>query len=368
MSDDGTLQQLASALAKALQPLQTRLAAGDARGLLEEMGLSLPPELDGMPQFSSAATAAVTSVEGLAAPLAALATAVEGGEPAAIITATTTLLQAVGSVITSLQNLSTALNSLAGSLAGVNPADVTAFAATFAEKLLEHVVVDYLAGYRPVLLRVLALLGIVNVDLVPPDPADPAKVAYRRSDLILANAGGLLSDPASYLLASYGWNSPAFDAAALLSRIRDLLTEFGSAASFNPATTTLAVGPFDFGPASAASPPGLAATLGVALADGLTLNLPSLFPAGWTVQLVAAGAWTQGLSWTSCPRVSWNCMPRPAWTDRCRSPSPGRPRPASSSPSSACQASRRWPPRRPGHRPARSSTGMPAPAPPAARS
>ncbi len=295
MSDDGTLQQLANALTEALQPLQTRLAAGDARGLLTEMGLTLPPELDGLPQFSSAAAAAVTAVEGLAAPLAALASAVEGGEPAAIIAATTSLLQAVGTVITSLQNLSTALNSLAGSLAGVNPADVTAFAATFAEKLLEHVVVDYLAGYRPVLLRVLALLGIVDVDLVPPDPADPAKVAYRRSDLNLANIGPLVSDPGSYLLSSYGWNSSSFDAAAVLSRVRDLLTEFGSAASFDPATTTLTAGPFVFGPTSAASPPGLAATLGVALADGLKLNLPSLFPAGWTVQLVVAGALDSGV-------------------------------------------------------------------------
>ena len=291
---DDTLQQLAGALTDALQPLQTRLAAGDARGLLEEMGLSLPPELDGLPQFSSAASAAVTSVEGLAAPLAALATAVEGGDPTAIIAATTALLQAVGAVITALQNLATALNALAASLSGVNPADVTAFAATFAEKLLEHVIVDYLAGYRPVLLRVLALLGIVDVDLVPPDPADPAEVAYRRHDLNLANVGSLISDPAGYLLASYGWNGPAFDAAALLSRIRDLLTEFGMAAVYDPATTTLTVLQVVFGPATAASPPGLAATLGVALADGVTLTLPSLLPPSWTVQLVAAGALDAG--------------------------------------------------------------------------
>ena len=294
MAGDDTLQQLAGALTEALQPLQARLAAGDARGLLAEMGLGLPSELDGLPQFSSAAAAAVTSVEGLAAPLAALASAVEGGDPGAIIAATASLLQAVGAVITALQNLSAALNSLAGSLAGVNPADVTAFAATFAEKLLEHMVVDYLAGYRPVLLRVLALLGIVDVDLVPPDPADPAQVAYRRHDLILANVGSVISDPAGYLLASYGWTSPAFDAAALLSRIRDLLTEFGVAAVYDPAATTLTVGPIVFGPASAASPPGLAAMLGVALADGLTLTLPSLFPAGWTAQLVAAGALAAG--------------------------------------------------------------------------
>jgi hypothetical protein len=293
--DDGTLQQLAGALTRALQPLQTRLAAGDARGLLAEMGLSLPPSLDGLPAFSTAASAAVTAVENLAAPLAALATAVEGGDPGGIVTATLALLQAVSAVITALKNLASALNSLAGSLAGVDPADVTGFAATFAEKLLEHVIVDYLAGYRPLLLRIAALLGIVDTDDAPPDPADPAKVAYQRRDLILANIGGLLSDPAGYLETLYGWNSPAINAAVLLPRVRDLLTELGVLATYDSATTTLTLLTVKVSPTTAASPPGLALILGDAVADGTTVTLPSLLPGGWTAQLVAAGALDAGV-------------------------------------------------------------------------
>jgi hypothetical protein len=295
MADDGTLQQLAGALTQALQPLQTRLAAGDARGLLAEMGLSLPPSLDGLPDFSTAAAAAVTAAENLAAPLAALATAVEGGDPSGIVTATLALLQAVAAVITTLENLASALNSLASSLAGVDPADVTAFAATFAEKLLEHVIIDYLAGYRPLLLRIAALLGIVNTDDAPPDPADPAKVAYQRRDLILASIGGLLSDPAGYLETLYGWNSPSLDAASLLPRIRDLLTEFGVLATYNAATTTLTVPPVAFARTTEATPPGLAAILGTAIADGAAVTLPSLLPGDWTAQLVAAGALSAGV-------------------------------------------------------------------------
>jgi len=55
--DGGTLQGLASALTDALQPLQTRLAAGDVTGLLADLGLSLPSSLSGLPQFSQAASA-----------------------------------------------------------------------------------------------------------------------------------------------------------------------------------------------------------------------------------------------------------------------------------------------------------------------
>ena len=198
-------------------------------------------------------------------------------------------------MITALKNLARALNSLASSLAGVDPADVTAFAATFAEKLLEHVIIDYLAGYRPLLLRIAALLGIVDTDDAPPDPADPAKVAYQRRDLILANIGGLLSDPASYLETLYGWNSPAVNAAVLLPRVRDLLTEFGVLATYDAATTTVTLLSVKVSPTTAASPPGLALILGDAIADGATVTLPSLLPGGWTAQLVAAGALDAGV-------------------------------------------------------------------------
>jgi hypothetical protein len=295
MADDGTLQQLAGALTAALQPLQTRLAAGDARGLLAEMGLALPAELDGLPAFSTAAGNAITAVEGLAAPLAALATAVEADDLGGIISATVSLLQAVTATITALDNLASALSTLAGSLSGVDPGDVTAFAATMAEKLLEHVIVDYLAGYRPVLLRALALLGIINIDLVPPDAADLAKVAYQRHDVNLPAIGSMLGDPAGYLLGLYGWNTPGLDAAGLLSRIAGLLTEFGASASFDAAATTLTVLPFVFAPTTGANPPGLSAMLGIGISDGATLSLPSLLPPGWSLQLTAHGALDAGV-------------------------------------------------------------------------
>jgi hypothetical protein len=295
MSENGTLQQLTGAVTEALQPLQTRLAAGDSRGLLAEMGLSLPPALDGLPTFTSATANAITKVEALAAPAEALATAVEGDDVGAILDATATLISAIGEAITALDAVATALGSVAGSVGVANPNDVTTFAATFGEKLLEHVVVDYLAGYRPLLMRVLALLGIVNVDLVPPDGGDPVKVAYQRHDLNLGNIGQLLSDPGGYLSAQYGWNTPTLNSDALLGRLRNLLVEFGASASIDPATGALAVPPLVVQPTTAVTPPGLSAILGTSLSDGATLPLPSLLPAGWTLQLVVGGTLAAGI-------------------------------------------------------------------------
>ena len=295
MSEDGTLQQLAGAVTAALQPLQTRLAAGDARGLLAEMGLSLPATLDGLPAFTSATANAITAVEALAAPAAALATAIENDDVGAILSATTELLTAIEATISALDAVATALASVAGSVGVANPGDVTAFAATFGEKLLEHVVIDYLAGFRPLLMRVLALLGIIDVDLVAPDPSDPVKVAHQRHDLTLANVGQIIHDPGAYLTTLYGWGSPALESAALLGRLRDLLAEFGAKASIDPGTGALHISPLTIAPTTGVNPPGLSATLTESLADGLTVPLPSILPAGWTLQLVVGGALAAGV-------------------------------------------------------------------------
>ena len=295
MAEGGTLQQLGAALTAALQPLQARLAAGDSRALLAEMGLTLPPSLDGLPAFATAVGSAITAIEGLAGPAAALATAVEGGDVGAILTATTTLLSAVQQAIAALDNLATALSSVASSLGGVDPGDVTSFAAAFGEKLLEHVVIDYLAGYRPVLLRVLSLIGFIDISQVPASSTDAAKTAYQRHDLLLANVGQVFQDPADYLLNLYGWNTPALNSAALLGRLRDLLVEFGAKASFDETTSTLAIFPFTIAPTTGANPAGLSAILGVTVPDGATVPLPSLLPSGWSLQLVAAGTIAGGV-------------------------------------------------------------------------
>src|ERR1035441_10070363 len=295
MSDDGTLQQLAGAVTETLQPLQTRLAAGDARGLIAEMGLSLPPALDGLPAFTTATADAITKVEALGAPAATLATAVQHEDVGAIIEATTTLISAITEAIAALDAVATALSSVAGSVGVANPSDITTFAASFGEKLLEHVVIDYLAGYRPVLLRGLALLGIVDLSLVPPDGGDPTKVAHQRHDLTLGNLGQIFSDPGAYLVSQFGWNSPALNSTALLGRLRDLLVELGAKASIDPSTGALDLALLRIAPTSAISPPGLSAILAESLSDGLTLPLPSVLPEGWTAQLVVGGTLAAGV-------------------------------------------------------------------------
>src|ERR1019366_2746736 len=166
--------------------------------------------------------------------------------------------------IAALDAVATALSSVDGSVGVANPSDITTFAASFGEKLLEHVVIDYLAGYRPVLLRVLALLGIVDLELVPPDGGDPTKVAHQRHDLTLGNLGQIFSEP-------------------------------GAKASIDPSTGALDLALLRIAPTSAISPPGLSAILAESLSDGLTLPLPSVLPEGWTAQLVVGGTLAAGV-------------------------------------------------------------------------
>ena len=80
MVSGGTLATLATEIAKALAPLETRLSAGNANTLFVELGLNLPSALIGEASVASA-LGNVTSAVGTLAPLISqLATAISAGD------------------------------------------------------------------------------------------------------------------------------------------------------------------------------------------------------------------------------------------------------------------------------------------------
>ena len=68
----GTLENIALALARLLEPLEERLAAGNIRALFAEMGLQFPPALDGISSIGDAAQATVSAIKSLPGLITAL--------------------------------------------------------------------------------------------------------------------------------------------------------------------------------------------------------------------------------------------------------------------------------------------------------
>jgi hypothetical protein len=104
----------------------------------------------------------------------------------------------------------------------------TAATQTLFLEIWDYLSAQYAFERAPALYRVLVLLGVIELDtLVPGVHPEARDVAYLRRRLHWDRAGLFLKDPAALMRDVYGWTTAEFDAAALLTRLADVLEEFG---------------------------------------------------------------------------------------------------------------------------------------------
>lgn len=215
----GALEATARTLAEALQVLGTRLGDGAVTGLVAELGHDLPGDLAAAQDVRTAATSVAGAASGLGPRLAELTAAVDAQDPVATVTAGEALLTATRGVLDGLAALGDALAEAAGDLAPDQRDELLAFAATFARRLLEHLVVGYLADRAPAVTATLNVLGLLDREVRPGDENHPP---YVRQELHLDRLPALLSDPAAYSRDRYGWGTAEFDGLELFTRLQDL--------------------------------------------------------------------------------------------------------------------------------------------------
>jgi len=202
-----------------------------------------------------------------------------------------------GTLVPALSAIATQLEAIGGgALPGISQADLAAFAADLPGKLLDHLVVGYLEGFHPILLRFLALFGIVELIHEPGDPNDPTKPPYTRRQLRFDRLGDALAQPETLVTTLYQWGDPAFDGELLLERLHDVLFALAIPATFEPDATppSLGIHLLRINPRTDLSPPGMEAVVEVTLGAGLTVEIPILVP-GLTLGLSASGAVEAGL-------------------------------------------------------------------------
>ncbi len=286
----GTLDLIALELAKALDPVAERLTPGQIVDLFAELGLQFPPALQAEGAFLGALATAAADIAALAPLIPQLITAIDGGDDATMLKITGQIIDVVRSLLPALDTITTELQNLAGALPGMNPADVTAFAGQLAESLVGYVVVNYLEGYHPILLQILAFAGIVELTDNPGAPADPTKPPFTERRLRFDHIGALLSGPENYLRSVYGWGDPTFDGALLLERIHGLLSSLSVPASYDlgaspPALRLLLL---TITPKTDISPPGMKASLDIDLPADFTFSIP-IMDGRWALELDIGG-------------------------------------------------------------------------------
>lgn len=169
----GTIEAVALELARALEPLGQRLATlQGAAALFAELGLPLPPAVQTAIETAPQLPGIVTDVAVVAAEIPTLVAAIAAQDTAAT---------AAGRIAPPARRAFTAVRALAERVNAAFPADQSQFTqevrdliAALPERLVGWIVVAYLEQRRPVLLRSVALPGILESTVVPAADNQPA--------------------------------------------------------------------------------------------------------------------------------------------------------------------------------------------------
>mgnify|MGYP001167432322 FL=1 len=224
-NETGTLEGIAIALSRLMQPLSERLTAGQIRVLFAELGLQFPPALETVGPFMDAAQSVVAAVNELPGLTVALVEAIEDEDIGEIVSKSVELIDVVRTVITGIDTLATALQN-AGASTGLPASEVAAFAAELPQRLLEYLVARNLEVI-PGAAEALEFIGLLERTDENVGSTDPTKPPYVRRVIHLDQLVAFLESPLDHLETLYGWGSSSFNGQTLLEKIAHILARAG---------------------------------------------------------------------------------------------------------------------------------------------
>jgi hypothetical protein len=289
----GTMALLARGVGEALATLETRSTAKAA----EAIGVRLPEAITTDPQVATAAGALSDVAAGVPPILQDLSDAIAAGDEAQIGLATAQLMAKIGDATDALGTLGTTLEARAATVGGLTAAEraqIQAFAHDLPRLAMEFLLIDRLEARVPALVSILTLLGIVGVDEVAGDNAEPLSTRHTRRRLYLERLPDLARSPAAHFENVYGWGRPDFDPARLFAVIKRLFDSFDMLAeSFTlGGEPALEVFLFKLQRNPSLAPPGLDLELRLPATEDVTANLLDQPP--WSIDLTVGGRFEAG--------------------------------------------------------------------------
>jgi hypothetical protein len=306
----GTLELLAKELALALAPLEQRLSGSGRDAFLAELGVRLP---GGFGAAGDAMGAAAAQAAGLAPIVVKLTTAIDNDDVAGIVQQGVALIGVLSQVLDAILAIGPALGTAVTGAAGLTApqrARLQTEVAQLPKRLLDFVVLSYLAGRSAQAMGVLTLVGVVDDGLTPIDPADPTVLPVRRRVLHFDRLLSLFTDPSGFLGGVFDFGNPSFDGAKLFARVAAYLTAFelpfaflappGLPPALEAFLVRLSVDP-------ATSPPSAVALLRVPAAQDVTFSVP-IGPL-WTLTVTVRGRFDGGLEGRFQPPLNVSLRP-----------------------------------------------------------
>lgn len=298
----GTVEQLAYALALALEPLRHALAPGEAPFLMAELGLAIPAAVLARPGPAAALGTVRDAAAALPDLVEKLGQALESGDAVPLGAA---VIAAVADLVDGLGAIGDALAGEAATVPGIPAADAAAFAASLPTRILDLALIGALEARAPNLANILALAGLIERRREPGNAADPTRPEFELRRLHLDRLGSLLQSPEDYFRALYGWGGSGFDGRTLFAQIANLADHLGLPSLLIPPAgagggLTLDLLAVALSVDPAAAPPGLGIALRAPVSGNFQRDLP--LPAeGWRLRLASEVQLDPGLVATAVP-------------------------------------------------------------------
>ncbi len=155
MADEpGTLEKLSEELGLALAPLEDVLTADYIRTLFLELGVDDPPSLGGDPAFVQKLGDAAQRLITMVSQIEGVAEAADGDDTSKLVKAAVDLLETIIKLGVDIDAIATDIKrATAGSSSA---AEMEAFAAVFAERLLSNIAMRYLETTHPLAREILS--------------------------------------------------------------------------------------------------------------------------------------------------------------------------------------------------------------------
>jgi uncharacterized protein DUF6603 len=288
-SPAGTVEHLAIELAGVLGRVAGRFSDDGVLDTFDELGVHFPEDLLTRPRITAGRSTVAAVGEQLQALTATLLDAITAGDDEAIVSASLALLTQCGRVTAAFPELVAALRAEAPGLPGVTQAQVDELVADLPARIGDLLLADLLQVSRPVG-AALEVFGVLERRFDAGDPDDPARPPFEAVSVHLDRLVPAITDPVRHLQTLYGWGTPAFDAARLLTVLESALGALGFPVLFTPAgpatPPSLQFFSFDLAPTD----DGLGLKLGIVLpGNGTgTVDFP-LSPPTWTATVGLTG-------------------------------------------------------------------------------
>jgi hypothetical protein len=211
-----TIEDLLIELAKVLEPLERRLAAGQQNLLFSEIGLPAPAPFLQVPAVASSLAATITEVQKLPPVVTRLLASIADEDLIAIATAVRDAIPLVEACIDAIDAITAAMQNAAAS-AGTAQAELEAFLPQLPERLIGYLISSYLEGHHPIIGGIASLFGVIETS---PQIATDNAPAHIRRVLRFDRLGPTLNDPAARLAEEYRWGTGPLEWTLLLGRLQ----------------------------------------------------------------------------------------------------------------------------------------------------